>query len=474
MRSVRLIFGASSLLIFAACTFGNGSSSGAFSAPAGGLSSMDFLKNDGASKHISHIIIVVQENRTFENFFAGYPGANAPTSGCGKPPKGEAVPRRISRASTSGCPSGDQVIPLHQITFEKGPNLSHEYESSIIDWDNGKMDGFTHFGLHHDDAGYAYVEQSEVSTYWSMAQQYVLSDAMFPTEFGPSWTAHLTLVAGTDNLNNRNNLALADFADARSNCGAPKGTKTTTVNIKRIIKPSSGPYPCLNQFNTMAQALDNASVSWKYYVAQNYKAFIWSPYGSIQYVHNGPDWTNNIIQPETTVLTDIQNGTLPQVSWVTPNRLDSDHPNSHNDSGPSWVASIVNTLGQSQYWNSSAVIVLWDDYGGFYDNAPPPQLDFRGLGIRVPCLIISPYAKSNYVDHTQYEFGSILKFIEEVFPNVKRLGRTKEGYTDTRANSLDNAFNFTQAPRAFQRIKQKYPVSHFLRGMPVNEPPDKD
>jgi phospholipase C len=89
-------------------------------------------------------------------------------------------------------------------------------------------------------------------------------------------------------------------------------------------------------------------------------------------------------------------------------------------------------------------------------------------------LIISPYAKSNYVDHTQYEFGSILKFIEEVFPNVKRLGRTKEGYTDTRANSLDNAFNFTQAPRAFQKIKQKYPVSHFLHGMPVNEPPDKD
>ncbi len=473
MRFGRLVFVASSLLILAACTFGSGSGSGAIGAPDGGLRSMGLPRNDTAGQHISHIIVVVQENRTFEDFFAGYPGANAPTSGCGKPTTGEASPRVSPATTTIQCPSGDDVIPLHQITFEQGPNLSHEYESGILDWDNGKMDGFSHWGLNHDDAAYAYVERSEVATYWSMAQQYVLADAMYPTEFGPSWTAHLTLVAGTDNLNNSDDLALADFADARSNCGAPPGTKTTTVNKKRHVKPESGPFPCLNQFNTMAQALDNAGVSWKYYVADNYKGFIWSPYASISYVRHGPDWTNNIIQPETTVISDIQNNTLPQVSWVTPNRLDSDHPNSHNDSGPSWVASIVNTLGQSQYWSSSAVIVVWDDFGGFYDNAPPPQLDFRGLGIRVPCLIISPYAKTGYVDHTPYEWGSILKFIETVFPQVKPLGKTGQGYTDTRAHGLNNAFNFSQAARKFHKIRQKYPLAHFLH-MPVNEPPDSD
>ena len=106
---------------------------------------------------------------------------------------------------------------------------------------------------------------------------------------------------------------------------------------------------------------------------------------------------------------------LASVSWVTPSGQDSDHPQYLSDTGPSWVSSVVNAIGGSSYWNSSAIILLWDDWGGFYDNAPPPQLDYRGLGIRVPCIIISPYAKHGYVSHVQYEFGSILRFIEEVY-----------------------------------------------------------
>jgi phospholipase C len=422
------------------------------------------------SKYIKHVVVIIQENRSFDNFFAGYPGANAPTFGCAKP-KGDQTHARA--ASAPGCPKGDVKIRLHHDTFQVEPNLYHEFEDGIADWDGGKMDGFSKWGDDHHYIAYAYIERSQVSTYWTIAKQYVLADAMFPTEFGPSWTAHLTLVAGTDNLNDET--ALADFADGgQSSCEAVPGTKTTTINKDRIVRRWSGPFPCLHQFNTMAQALDAAGVSWKYYVALHRKAFIWSPFAAIKYVYDGSDWDNNIIQPQTQVIKDARHGKLASVSWVSPSHKDSDHPGAHSDTGPSWVASVVNAIGESQYWNSTAIIVLWDDWGGFYDNAPPPQLDFRGLGIRVPCLIISPYARAGYVSHTQYEYGSILKFIEEAFPGVGPLGNPSEGYTDTRARSLRDSFDFAQSPRPFAPIPAKYPPSYFLHERPSNEPPDND
>ncbi len=417
--------------------------------------------NSGAHGRISHVIVMIQENRSFENFFAGYPGANAPTYGCGIGDRGD------HQLTDDGCPSGDHRVDLHEVKFEKEPNLSHEFESALIDWHNGKMDGFSHSGLgsHAGTAAYAYIKRSQVQPYWDMAGQYVLADKMFPTEFGPSWTAHLTLVAGTDNLSD--NLALADFADGRSNCNAPGGAKTTTVDENRVIRRASGPYPCLDQFNTIAQVLDGAGIQWKYYVAHKLKAFIWSPFSGIKYVYRGPDWDKNIIVPQTQVLDDIAGGTLAPVSWVTPSKEDSDHPGAHSDTGPSWVTAVVDALGESKYWKSSVVIILWDDWGGFFDNAAPPQLDFRGLGIRVPCLIISPYAKQGAVIHTTYEFGSVLRFIRDVF-GLPPIGPTSSGYTDSRANSLSNSFNFSQKPRSFTPFRSKYPLQHFLHERPSN------
>ena len=139
-------------------------------------------------------------------------------------------------------------------------------------------------------------------------------------------------------------------------------------------------------------------------------------------------------------------------------------PGKAGDRGPSWVGAIVNAIGESQYWNYTAIVVVWDDWGGWYDNAPPPQLDFRGLGIRIPCLIVSPYAKQGYVSHTQYEFGSILKFIEQVY-SLPPLGATSDGYADVRANSIIDSFDFHSPPRAFTHIPTKYHIKDFL-----NEP----
>lgn len=193
----------------------------------------------------------------------------------------------------------------------------------------------------------------------------------------------------------------------------------------------------------------------------------------------GPDW-KNVISPQTRILTDVQNGSLAEVSWVTPDWQDSDHTGSGYNRGPSWVTSVVNAIGESPYWRSTAIFVLWDDWGGWYDDAPPPQRDFRGLGIRVPCIIISPYAKAGYIDHSVYEFGSVLRFTEQTFnlpplgPNQLGPAASDLGYTDVRANSLVDAFDFTQKPRAFKPIPQPYPYSFFMSQPPSDQPPDDE
>jgi phospholipase C len=346
----------------------------------------------------------------------------------------------------------------------------------MTDWNGGNMDGFSAWGMKHGQyTAYAYIDHAQIKPYWAIARKYVLADEMFPTEFGGSFTAHLTLVAGTDDIKLPGRAEVNFPSAAPDDCDSPPNTKSSYVAMKpyRRLHEFDGPFPCFDQFNTMAEVLDGAGVSWKIYASKVLDAGFWEPFEAIKYVRYGPDWTTDVIAPQTRSLTDAMDGNLAAVSWVTPSGQDSDHPAYHSDRGPSWVASVVNAVGESSYWPASAIIVLWDDWGGFYDNAPPPQLDYRGLGIRVPCLILSPYAKSDYVSHVQYEYGSILRFIEEVYGlPIGSIGPTSEGYTDGRAASLDDAFDFTQPPRKFTPIKSKYSIAHFLREPPSNEPVD--
>jgi phospholipase C len=451
------------------------SSNGAITRGAGGALPVMPAAGNPASKYISHVVLIIQENRSFENFFAGYPGANAPTSGCAA---GAHAPARSARQRSSiDCPTGDSVVPLHQITFD-GPDLKHDWDSSMTDWHGGKMDGFYVYGTHRSDEAYAYVDHRQLAPYWTMAKQWVLADAMFPTEFGGSFTAHLTLTAGTDDLSPPND-AEVDFPNGiYDDCDSPPGTKSSYLTSNRDVHRFQGPFPCFSQWNTMAQVLDGGGVRWKYYATKRLHGGMWSAFEAIKYVRYGSDWRKDIIAPQTKVLTDPGKGALASMSWVTPSREDSDHPAAHSDLGPSWVASVVNAIGESSYWPTTAIIILWDDWGGWYDNAKPPQLDYRGLGIRVPCLIISPYAKKGkgsygYVSHTQYEYGSILKFVEQVF-NLPAIGKASEGYTDSRATSIIDSFDFTQAPRPFNPIPTKYPMSRFINEPPSDEPVDTE
>jgi phospholipase C len=407
--------------------------------------------------YIKHVVVIVQENRSFENLFAGFPGADAPLYG-----------RWIN----------GKKIKLGSVHLAELENVTHDFGPAITSWNHGKMDGFNGklSGL-PPAYPYSHVVRSDVATYWNMARKYVLADHMFPTEFGPSFTGHLSLIAGTTSLSPTKAVANNPIGGPWA-CDAAPGTITFTIDPKRVI--SQGGAPCYSQFKTMADILDPASVSWKYYAPSYFNGpyydkggVLWSSFGTIKAVRYSPDWKNNVIAPQTRVLDDAKAGTLPGVSWVIPDWDWSDHPSTGSDIGPSWVASVVNAIGQGPDWNSTAIVIVWDDWGGWYDNVAPPRLDYRGPGIRVGCIIISPYAKPGYVAHTEYEFGSILRFAEEVF-GLPTIGSASDGYTDARANSLDDAFDFTQAPRAFTPFAAKYSAAQIRRMRPSNRPPDTD
>jgi phospholipase C len=409
--------------------------------------------------YVKHVVIVIQENRSFDNLFSGFPGADAPAFGY----------------------AGDKRLALHETRLENQGNIENNWRDSIDSWNRGKMNGFEaeHFYGGAPDYAYAYVPRSQSAPYWAMAREYVLADRMFPMQFGPSFTAHLSLIAA-NSLIAPTPLAEVDAPNRFPwGCDAPSHTRSFTLSVKRVER-FNGPFPCFSDFPTIADTLDAAYVSWKYYAPslRHIGGQVWSEFSSIRSVRYGPDWSN-VISPQTRILRDASKGTLADVSWVVPDWQDSDHTGNGYDRGPSWVASIVNAIGRSAYWKSTAIVVVWDDWGGWYDNVPPPQLDFRGLGIRVPCIVISPYAriavgkKAGYVSHTQYEFGSILKLVEQLF-DLPPIGPPSLGFTDTRAASLIDTFDFKQRPRTFLPIPAVYPRSDFLNERPSFRPPDDD
>jgi phospholipase C len=383
--------------------------------------------------YIQHVVIVVQSNRSFNNLFATFPGADG---------------------ATSGLNSLGQTVPLKVTQLHYWKEMNNSHKAFKTDYDGGKMDGWDRIfvGRHAcPKCAYAYVGPQYIQPYWTLAQQYVLADHMFPTESSGGFSSLQDLIRGDSAISGSR--SLIDFpSHGPWGCDAPSGTTTPVLTDKhQYIK--RGAVPCL-KYETLRDTLDAKGVSWKYYTPPLWTGGLpgayWDAFDAIYAVRYGPEWISNVSSPETNIFGDISNSQLAAVSWVIPNAEDSDHSGfSHADRGPTWVAEIVNAIGESQYWNTSAIIVVWEDWGGWYDNVPPPQLDYAGLGFRVPMIVISPYAKQGYVDHTQYEFGSIVKFVEEVF-KLKSLGTT-----DQRARSLGRAFDFSQAPRQFQQIPTK-------------------
>jgi phospholipase C len=406
---------------------------------------------------IQHIIIIMQENRSFDSYFGTYPGAD------GIPMKDGVPTVCVPNPATSQC-----IRPFHDahdLNFG-GP---HGAPSAVADIDGGKMDGFiaqaeqgrkvcTNNPLNPgcgvvntadqppDVMGYH--DGNDIPNYWAYAKNFVLQDHMFESNASWSLPAHLYLVSAWS----------AKCAQANN-----------PMSCINALQAPSGPYA----WTDITYLLHKYNVSWAYYLDQgsqpdctNNAMFcqnqpqrvgvpsIWNPLPRFTTVQDDSQLNN--IQPLSSFYAAAKAGILPAVSWIMPNGADSEHPPALVSTGQSYVTSLINAVMESPNWDSSAIFLVWDDWGGFYDHVPPPVVDQNGYGLRVPALVISPYAKQGYIDHQVLSFDAYLKFIEDDFLNGQRLDPATDGRPDPRPDVRENApilgnlisdFDFSQPPR---------------------------
>lgn len=407
---------------------------------------------------IRHVVIIVQENRTLDNLFHGFRGADTAQYG----------------VNTNG-----QRVPLRPQPLAAPLFLTHDHTEFKTEYGNGKMDGFNLARTWckrytppsqcpaPDIAAYSYVPKADVLPYWSMAERYALADEMFQSNQGPSFPAHQYVVSGTSAISNTSLLKAASNPSKEGNgggCGAPQGD--FVLLIDQYGNENQRARPCFDRTSLMKLA-NEAGLTWRYY-GYTTGPSIWNAPNAVKPIWLDPLYKRSDLRPPSRVLLDISHGFLADVTWVTPTRLESDHPGGNDGSGPSWVASVVDAIGESAFWDSTAIFVTWDDWGGWYDHVAPHIYNSYELGFRVPLIVISPYAKRAYVSHTQHEFGSILKFTEKIF-DLPSLGTT-----DARADDLFDCFDFSSRPHPFDPIKAPYGASYFLRETLSPENPDDD
>ena len=431
---------------------------------------------------IQHIVIIFQENRTPDNLFQD--------------------PVLISRGAdikSSGVNSLGQTIPLAPIdlgttgTSPQNYDLSHAHAAFVAMYDGGKMDGANLIPCSpaancppnaHPNPQFMYVKPADVQAYFALAEQYTFGDRMFQTNEGPSFPAHQFIIAGTSAPTASSPLFAAENP-ALSPAGCIASTLNTVAMIDAAGSETAQPpeYPCFDH-PTLTDLLGAQKVSWRYYAPS--AGSIWTGPDAINHICGpqtvngtltctGPEWTANVIIPQTQVLTDVLNGQVAQVSWVIPDGKSSDHALGNDGSGPSWVASIVNAIGNSPYWANTAIILTWDDWGGWYDHVPPTVVN-DGVswgsgyvyGFRVPLVVVSPYAKTAYISHVDHDFGSILKFIETTF------NLTSLGYADVHADDLSDCFNLTQPPTTFHTIAAPVGAAFFINDHRPPVAPDDD
>jgi phospholipase C len=404
----------------------------------------------GRGPAIQHVIVVVQENRSFDNLFQGYPGANT---------------------VSVGLNSKGRLVRLVPVPLEATWGIDHNASTFFAACDgsplgrNCKNDGFDQeqaYGQNvpPNNPEYGYVPRKESKLYFDMAKAYVLGDAMFTSHIDASFVSHQYIIAGQASR-------AVNLPTGAWGCGGVDGDVVTTLNDDRSFGPTE--FPCFAN-KTIGNELDEIDMPWRFYAASsNDLGNVWSSYQAISDIYNGPDWTQNVISPPAQFLTDVAAGKLGAVTWITPAFANSDHATSESNTGPEWVANVVNAVGHSGFWNSTAIFVMWDEWGGWYDHVPPPYEDYDGLGMRVPLLVISPFAKKGYVSHVQYEHGSILRFIEDTF-GLQRLAAS-----DTRANSpAADCFDFKQKPRAFVPLRVKMTSRDFTSAPRDLRPPDEE
>lgn len=419
------------VVFISACSGGS-----APSVPANELFAAHFSSN---TSPIKHVVFVVQENRSFNNLFMDYPGAT--TQSYGYDTKGNKV-KLVAR----GLESSWDVAHSSTAYFTACDGTGE------LPGTDCKMDGWggeTAEPNAPKNAAYAYVPQSETKPYWTMAQQYVLSDHTFASQLDGSFVAHQYVVAAYSSR-------AVDYPINQWGC---EGEQYDTVETLTKERTMGVPIPACFENPTIADEADAAGVSWRFYAGTpSGNGGIWSSYQADQKIYEGPDWTTHVISPPAQFLVDIGKGKLADITWVAPTWQTSDHPGLDATQGPKWVASVVDAVGASKYWSSTAIFIMWDDWGGWFDPEKPPFKDYDGLGFRVPLLVVSPYAKQNYVTHKPYETASVLRFIEDNF-GLSQLAASDRRAADPAGDALD----YSQTPRKFQKIAGAKSSSYWIQ-----------
>jgi len=406
-----------------------------------------------AGASIQHVIFLIKENRTFDNYFGQFPGANG--SSCG---------------TYVGTDGQQHVVQLAQARDKNfGCDISHSWTNAHLAWNCGAMDEFNQIstsGASCDTSppppfsnhSLTQFTQSQIPNYWCYAGHFRLGDNMYSSLMGPSYPNHLFTVAAQSGGYTFSYGAVDNPATTKGIWGCSQAGQT--VNTIPVPTPNLPMCPANTTFTqktscwnipSLPQSLDTAGIDWRYYAPQivggvGNSGFIWSALDAVSPIFNNPaDWPAKV--PDyTTFFTDLSGGNLKAVSWIVLPSECSDHSPASVCAGENYTVQIANALMNSQYWCSSALIVTWDDFGGFYDHQAPPtsaslDVDVFGPGFRVPLLIISPWAKPG-IDSTQYDFTSLLAFAEKTFHLQPLTLR------DAMANDMTTAFDFThETPR---------------------------
>jgi phospholipase C len=411
-----------------------------------------------AALPIKHVIFLVKENRTYDNYFGAYPGGNG---------------------ATKATLADGGTVPLGPLYDRSSPDISHAWEAALIAYADGGMNAFEHASANAgivDDSGAPHAFQTakrdDIPRYWQLADEFVLGDNFFSSLHGPSFPNHLYTIAAQSGGVRDNPGHSPDAGPAPKvvpggspgeaglepddipplsvkkgvwGCDADPQTRVPVLDQEGEVEEI---YPCLD-FPTLGDELDSAGVSWKMYAPntgsddagfQGSAGYIWTVYDAIRHMRDSPLWGEHVV-PTDQFLQDAQNGTLPAVSWISTPSPVSEHPPASVCVGENWTVSLIQALASGPNWGDSVMFVTWDDWGGFYDHVPPEQIDVYGLGFRVPLLVVSPYAKKGFVDHTRAEFSSVLRFIETDFGLPPLTDRDKN------ATDMTEAFDFAQAPR---------------------------
>jgi phospholipase C len=431
------------------------SRSGAAGPPAspGSTSSASAGSSSAVDNPIDHVVYVIKENRSFDNFFGRYPGADG---------------------ATEGLTSDGRTVTLQPAPDVYDEDLGHSFYAGLLAINGGAMNGFNRINdatgkPSPDLAGYTQYSRETLPAYFDYADRFVVADHFFTSMYGPTLPEHLYTVAAQSYLTTGNSRDDADVDDlvpeycddatetvARFRDGLTDAELAEIMEVERseFVGHADTTFNKIAAFWERVQAcfeiavlpdqLEAEGITWNYYAPTN---VFMNALQSVRHVRFGPMW-DHVRDPDT-FLDDLSDGKLPAVSWLVPPDQYNEHPGGNRSvcSGQNWTIEHLNAIQQSPYWSSTAVVIVWDDFGGLYDHVLPPQVDIMGLGIRTPALIVSPWTRAGSnpdggsVDATVYEFSSVLRFIEDDF------GLTPMTDRDGAADPLSGAFDFGAPPR---------------------------